>query len=278
MKALMVSALAVMSLVAGAEPSAAPTPTPAPAAAAAPETAGKNRIEMVYERKLGGRLMVPGSFKGVIGIIDCASGIDRADINKLLATVGKEMKYNFKVASAAAKKGLPTKAEVESAGCDVAVFVVADESLPPSLVAVEDRWALVNLKKLGAGLPDNAVGKRLYAARCRGELMRAFALVCGCGTSQYQGNVLDVASVEEIDQTDPDALIFDMTQRCKQYLEHIGVTPKKLVSYSVACRQGWAPAPTNEVQQAIWDKVHSVPDQPLTRTLRCVERPPFVKP
>ena len=27
---------------------------------------------------------------------------------------------------------------------------------------------------------------------------------------------------------------------------------------------GWAPQPTNEVQRAIWDKVHAIPDKPLT--------------
>ena len=31
-----------------------------------------------------------------------------------------------------------------------------------------------------------------------------------------------------------------------------------------ACREGWASAPTNDVQKAIWDKVRAIPDKPLT--------------
>ena len=34
--------------------------------------------------------------------------------------------------------------------------------------------------------------------------------------------------------------------------------------FTLMFQQGWAPAPTNEVQQAIWDKVHQIPDKPIT--------------
>ena len=33
--------------------------------------------------------------------------------------------------------------------------------------------------------------------------------------------------------------------------------------YRQACTEGWAPAPTNEVQKAIWDKAHAVPAKPM---------------
>ena len=31
----------------------------------------------------------------------------------------------------------------------------------------------------------------------------------------------------------------------------------RYVTYRQACIEGWAPAPTNDVQKAIWEKVHS---------------------
>ena len=43
----------------------------------------------------------------------------------------------------------------------------------------------------------------------------------------------------------------------------LGVQAARPVVYSVACRQGWAPAPTNAIQKAIWDKVHAVPATPM---------------
>lgn len=246
MKTLIMSALAVVAV-----------------SAFAAEKPRKGFIERAYAKHAGGLIPAPNSLKGTLGVVDRASGIDRECIDRFIKTVSKEMKYNYKVVNAPAKAGLPTKLDVEAAGLDVAVFVVSDDALPPSLVAVEDRWALVNIKKLHEGLKDDELGKRLYAARCRGELMRAFALACGCGSSQYPNNILDATTVKEIDQTDPDGLIFDMVQRCKSHLERIGVTPKKMVAYNVACEQGWAPAPTNDVQKAIWAKVHAIPDKPI---------------
>ena len=35
------------------------------------------------------------------------------------------------------------------------------------------------------------------------------------------------------------------------------------IPYRQACQEGWAPAPTNAVQRAIWNKVHQIPDSPL---------------
>lgn len=42
------------------------------------------------------------------------------------------------------------------------------------------------------------------------------------------------------------------------------VRPYRVAKYSEACQEGWAPPPTNEFQKAIWDKVHAIPDKPMT--------------
>ena len=44
----------------------------------------------------------------------------------------------------------------------------------------------------------------------------------------------------------------------------LGVAVRRRVSYHKACEEGWAPAPTNDIQRAIWDKVHAIPDKPIT--------------
>lgn len=43
-----------------------------------------------------------------------------------------------------------------------------------------------------------------------------------------------------------------------------GMTPLTIASYRTACRYGWAPAPTNDVQKAIWNEIHQIPDKPIT--------------
>jgi hypothetical protein len=37
----------------------------------------------------------------------------------------------------------------------------------------------------------------------------------------------------------------------------------RIVPYKLACEEGWAPAPTNEYQKAIWDETHAIPANPM---------------
>ncbi len=43
-----------------------------------------------------------------------------------------------------------------------------------------------------------------------------------------------------------------------------GIEPLKVASYMRACQEGWAPAPTNDIQKAIWNEVYKIPDKPIT--------------
>lgn len=222
-----------------------------------------SKLEKAYNEKFGGLLERPTALKGTIGFIDCESGIGSAEIERVRDIIAHEMKFNYKIIQSKAKSGLPERKDVDNAGLSVAVFVVSCPSLPPMLAAPEERWALVNVQRLKEKLPDNVLGERVFAARCRSEILRAFALACGSWTSQYPGNILTATSVTDLDFCNPDKMVFDMVQRCTKYLASIGVTPSRKASYQVACQEGWAPAPTNDVQQAIWDKVHEMPTEPI---------------
>ena len=223
----------------------------------------QSKLEKVYNEKLGGLLERPTALKGTIGFIDCESGIGTAEIERTRDIISQEMKFNYKIVRAAAKAGIPGRKDVDSEGLSVAVFIVSSPSLPPMLAAPEERWALVNVQRLKEGLSGDTLGERVFAARCRSEIIRAFALACGSWSSQYSGNILTATSVADLDCCNPDRMVFDMVQRCTKYLASIGVTPSRKASYQVACREGWAPAPTNEVQKAIWDKVHEMPTEPI---------------
>ena len=60
-----------------------------------------------------------------------------------------------------------------------------------------------------------------------------------------------------------DRVPMDKVQAIGAYLAAHGVTPLVTAHYRQACKQGWAPAPTNEYQKAIWDQVHEIPTEPL---------------
>ena len=225
--------------------------------------AGRITLEQLYEKKLGGRLKKPGTGIGTTAFVNVGAAIENAEIEKVVATIGRALKHEQKVLSLASLDGLPTREAVGRLGIAIGVFVVSDPKLPPMLVAPEDRWALVNVAKLKAGLKDDLAGQARHRSRCRGELQRAFLYVAGCGSSQHEGNLMGVSEVAQLDAINPDLTVMDAVMRSQKYLKNVGVTMPMFVSYKKACEQGWAPAPTNDVQKAIWDKVHQMPSEPL---------------
>ena len=78
---------------------------------------------------------------------------------------------------------------------------------------------------------------------------------------EYGGDII----VVDVGMGFPDDEMYgiDVSRGITYNMPRAGVTPWKVTTYKRACEEGWAPAPTNEYQQAIWDKVHAVPTEPL---------------
>ena len=136
------------------------------------------------------------------------------------------------------------------------VFVVDDAgSDVPLLVAPDSRWASVNVRALGDG--D-------VAGRVHKEVLRAFVYLCGGTASSYQNPMTyPITNVRQLDLISSPDLPIDVIMRFPDYLRTLGVTPYVQATYRTACRQGWAPQPTNDVQKAIWDEVHAMPTEPI---------------
>ena len=49
----------------------------------------------------------------------------------------------------------------------------------------------------------------------------------------------------------------DVEARIVNNMNTSGIRPYRIAKYSEAVKEGWAPAPTNDYQKAIWDKVRS---------------------
>lgn len=211
--------------------------------------------ELKNMKKFGGFVTEPGSQNGSIGFLSAQSKFGKDEFENIIASMRNMLKHEMKIVEGVELAGMPTKADVEKQGVTLAVFVVDNSSLPVLLAAPEDRWALVNVAKLGEGLPDNAVAKGLTKRRFRAEVKRAFALVCGGWSSQYKGNMFSATSLKELDTVDADALIVDVTMRCESYLKDMNVTPARTTTFHRAYLEGWAPEATNEYQQAVIDKI-----------------------
>ena len=142
----------------------------------------------------------------------------------------------------------------------VALVIVEGSGLPTILSAMEDGWAILDIDKLDDDMPP----KDVYDLRVRKEINRAFAQAFGAGLSMNKPCVMEPAyALPDLDAIkfpviSPEAMNKMMDACYKRKIE-----PLKMATYRDACRQGWAPPPTNDVQKAIWDKVHELPTEPI---------------
>ena len=99
-------------------------------------------------------------------------------------------------------------------------------------------------------------------SRYRKELIRAVCYAAGTPVTQFKGNIFTIAKARDLDHC-PEMIPIDTMQRTAFRLKDLGVMPSYKTTYRKACVDGWAPAPTNEYQKAIWDKVHAMPTAPI---------------
>ena len=139
------------------------------------------------------------------------------------------------------------------------IVVVAMDSVPALLAAPEEAWAQVNVKPLLADNPDETTLRQ----RTIKEMWRALGLSLGCAYSATQPCVMsEVRSLSDLDAI-PRIMGPEAQSKVDVTARRRGVVPIQYVSYRQACEEGWAPAPTNDVQKAIWDKVHAMPTEPI---------------
>ena len=220
----------------------------------------KAKHDQLVMEKQGGYVTVRGTPSGSIVVVNAQKrvGVENFDYSSYAAA--KWLKGLIKVVEGDA-------ATVANAGelkkkhrANLAVFIVDDGNLPPSLIAVEAQWAILNVGALAVG----GANEEIVRIRAKNEFSRVMTILCGGFCSQYPAPLMNfVVDVPDLDRclAEPPG---DMTARIKGYLEKHAIKPEQRVFYRKACQEGWAPAPTNDFQKAIWNQVHSIPDKPIT--------------
>ena len=142
-----------------------------------------------------------------------------------------------------------------------AIFFIDDNKLPSLTSCPDDGVAIINVAKL---INDNTE-KRVANRRIATESLRAFAFSFGIGFSQYKSVLMSpVKSIAELDIIPRKSFYpYDTIVSLRTIAESLGLMPYADVYYETACMEGWAPAPTNDIQRAIWDRVHAVPKNPM---------------
>ena len=218
------------------------------------------RRDKIVMEKHGGFVTMRGTPSGSIVVVNAQKKVttDNFEITKTrsCSRLGNILKIvDGEAATVATAEQLKKKY-----GADFILFVIDDKTLPPSLVAVEARWAIVNV----AGLEKGAATPEMVRIRTRNEFARVFAMLCGGFSSQFQAPLTNkIKSVNDLDECLAD-LPVDVVARVSMYLDFCGVKAEKKITYRRACQEGWAPQPTNSFQKAVWDEVHSLPTKPIT--------------
>ena len=214
----------------------------------------KKMMERWYNRT-GGKIEQPNAKQGKIVFVNSQ---DKADICWIQEVATKfSTAHNIDISIQQGQFTFPNP----KINGNATLYIVNDSSMPTLLHAPENRWTLVNISRLQEG---NGAKPQFFAARFKKELTRAFCLLAGSQSSNYPGSLLtNITNPSQLDKFPDCELPVDIPERFVPYLEGFGIKPAIFTTYKKACEEGWAPTPTNDVQKAIWDKVHSAPKTPM---------------
>jgi hypothetical protein len=209
--------------------------------------------------RMGGMVVQPGSQKGKIVILNAQNMMSDSDIAKTIDIMSKLTPYKFEVLKV--KQDTAYKVAKNSDN-PVKVLLLNDNDTPSLLASPDEHWAAVNVSKMSKNLKSERAKNKFFASRCRKQLMRAFVYACGGAGSAYQHNILAIKELEELDFVD-EFIPEDAYDACRKFLADKGIHPERKLVYVRACQEGWAPAPTNQFQKVIWDKIHALPKNPI---------------
>ena len=214
-------------------------------------------IRAQQQKNTGGVVVKPNSRQGRIVFVNRQSRMKQKAIEDIAAQLSQLSRLD--IASVKGEADIPPAKAAERYGATIALTITDEKGAPLMLLAPEDGWGVLNVSRIKPG-------ENFDAACCKG-LLRTFAHLCMSGMSQIGGNVMSAVRLEDALGLDS-SLPMDVTMKQLKYLSAMGVTPDVRTTYVKACREGWAPAPTNDVQRAIWERTRAEkergPTKPIT--------------
>lgn len=119
---------------------------------------------------------------------------------------------------------------------------------PSLLVAPEDGWANVGVRALKK---DNPTPKVLEA-RLKKEIWRAGCYALGVGIEATPSVLRPIVEPKDLDASEVICSTPVITPLMNDSAAKHGLGRVRYVSYRQACREGWAPPPTNEAQRVFF--------------------------
>jgi len=141
---------------------------------------------------------------------------------------------------------------------NVAAVIVmgASDKYPPMLVAPESAWGYFNLNYLKSDKCDD----RILHGRIVKQGWRTLAATLGSIYSTSPVCLMKpVTTVEQLDTFNLFVISPEPLSKLQNQAKLLGIKSIKHTTYSIAVKEGWAPAPTNDVQKAIWQRHGKTP-------------------
>ena len=153
-------------------------------------------------------------------------------------------------------------AKTGKAGAVILLYERADD--PTETAFLEDGVMLVNMEKLKCADPNR------FSRRFATEFWRSigFALGAYASTAQMGSSMQGIFSIGDFDTLKGAGLAPMQVAAISANKSKLGIFSRNSGPYSRACKEGWAPMPTNDVQRAFWNKMQADkergPSNPIT--------------
>ena len=194
--------------------------------------------------------LIPGKD---IRIVNAQTSVTEAEIADVVKAMRNTLRVQIETVPGAKGRECPfAVAERAFDGGNTAgvVALVESDKFPRLVIRPEDHTAIVSELKKDA--PD----AEKLALRVRKEIWRGFGYAMGAANSGFQPCVMrDVKSLADLDEKPIAILSPEPLMRIDPALRQLGLAQLRHATYKRACEEGWAPAPTNDWQKAVWEKV-----------------------
>ncbi len=184
-----------------------------------------------------------------VSVLDFRS--EPTDINPILEKMGT-FTSSALVHKPMTKSGCSIKAafEAKKDGARAVIAIGEDgENVPALAVFPEDHVGVINFSRL----KDADAAKS--GERLEKELWRALAFAMGGYAQDYPCAMKAIDSLESLDKECITMTCPPVNFKVADTSRKLGIATVSKVPYAIAVKEGWAPAPTNEVQRAVWDSV-----------------------
>jgi len=179
-------------------------------------------------------------------------------VTNVVENVGKVTRLPFVAEEAEPPKSVDplelARGALASEDVGAAVLLVDVKGWPSLLMAPEQSWVIVNVDALREGADAEQLARRVQQ-----QLWRAACFALGAADSRIEKCVMNIVTkpsdLDNLNIAPYPEYLGKMMQRARV----LGMESRRIAPYRKAVEEGWAEAPSDEIEQAIWDEVKAAP-------------------